>query len=214
MTLKARWQQHCCPSSECVYLGRAIQKYGRENFTVEQIDIAADRDELDKKEIYWIDFYNSTNHSIGYNIHTGGEHHVTSEETKKKISESMKGRIFSEEHRRKISEAKKGVKKSPEEVERMRQRMRGKYQGENNYWWGKNRSDETKRKISIARKGKYALGDSPNALKVENIETGEIFDCMKLACEKYKMNASSLTKVCRGKRPTCGGYHWRYFDGK
>lgn len=42
-----------------------------------------------------------------------GKHH--SEETKKKISEKLKGRVFTEEHKRKISEAQKG-KKIPEEL--------------------------------------------------------------------------------------------------
>ena len=49
--LIVRWRQHTAPSvTKCLALHRAIMKYGRENFTVEQIDVASNRDELNKKE--------------------------------------------------------------------------------------------------------------------------------------------------------------------
>lgn len=52
---------------------RAFEKYGKENFTKEVIDITGDYDELSKKEIYWISKYKSTDKKIGYNIAPGGE---------------------------------------------------------------------------------------------------------------------------------------------
>lgn len=52
---------------------RAFEKYGKENFIKEVIDITGDYDELSKKEIYWISKYKSTDKKIGYNIAPGGE---------------------------------------------------------------------------------------------------------------------------------------------
>ena len=73
--LTVRWKQHCNPANtNCIALHRAIQKYGKENFTVEQIDVACDIDELNEKEIYWIKFYDSVNSEKGYNLKVGGEH--------------------------------------------------------------------------------------------------------------------------------------------
>lgn len=55
------------------YIGRAISKHGSENFVVEQIDEASSLQELNQKEIYWIKFYNSTDHNKGYNLTPGGD---------------------------------------------------------------------------------------------------------------------------------------------
>ena len=49
-----------------------IKLYGSENFIVDVIDIASNQEELNYKESYWINFYNSINPNIGYNqINTG-----------------------------------------------------------------------------------------------------------------------------------------------
>lgn len=50
----------------------AMKHYGVENFTVEEIDTADDRDSLCEKEIFYIKAYNSQDDSIGYNVADGG----------------------------------------------------------------------------------------------------------------------------------------------
>lgn len=55
------------------YIDRAINKYGKENFICELIDNATSLQDLNKKEKYWISYYNSTNHNIGYNLTLGGD---------------------------------------------------------------------------------------------------------------------------------------------
>ena len=47
------------------HFARAIRKYGKDNFIIEQIDQAQTQDELNKKEQYWIKYYNSVQN--GYN---------------------------------------------------------------------------------------------------------------------------------------------------
>lgn len=79
---------------------RAIRKYGRENFKVEKIDEAENREELNNKEKFWIKEYKSTNDELGYNSTAGGEGGNTylkrtkeqMEETKRKISIANSGR--------------------------------------------------------------------------------------------------------------------------
>ena len=113
-TLERRWKEHCCPKGGCPLLKRAINKYGKENFTVEQIDIATNQDELNKKEIYWIEYYKSANEEYGYNLSVGGEIGVFNEATHKKMSEShtgknnyFYGKHHTEESKRKMSETSK-----------------------------------------------------------------------------------------------------------
>lgn len=47
------------------HFARAIRKYGSENFSIEIIDKAESQEELNQKEQYWIQYYNST--IDGYN---------------------------------------------------------------------------------------------------------------------------------------------------
>lgn len=54
------------------YFHNAINKYGFDNFIFTKIDEANTQEELDKKERFWIAFYNSTDKNIGYNLDTGG----------------------------------------------------------------------------------------------------------------------------------------------
>lgn len=74
-TIYDRFERHikeANPNSKS-YLGRAIAKYGSENFICEEIDRANSLKELNEKEIYWIKTLNSTNGNIGYNLTPGGD---------------------------------------------------------------------------------------------------------------------------------------------
>jgi group I intron endonuclease len=77
----------------------AIKKYGRDSFRKEIIEECS-KDVTCTRERHWIQFYNSTNDTVGYNISSGGDggdHYWSTLTDEQKI-----------EHNRKISEAKKG----------------------------------------------------------------------------------------------------------
>lgn len=67
-SLKDRFYQHIYKRSNCRYLKRAIDKYGKENFYIFEIDSASSLEELHSKEEYWINKYESYNSSMGYNL--------------------------------------------------------------------------------------------------------------------------------------------------
>lgn len=69
-TIKQRWNKHC-HSNGCRSLYNAILKYGKENFNIEIIETLP-IEELDEREIYWINYYKSNNKKFGYNILLGG----------------------------------------------------------------------------------------------------------------------------------------------
>lgn len=52
---------------------KAFNKYGKENFKKEILEHCQTKEELNDKEIYWIEKLNSTNSKVGYNIATGGQ---------------------------------------------------------------------------------------------------------------------------------------------
>lgn len=45
--------------------------------------------------------------------------------------------------------------------------------------------------------------------KVKCIETGEVFDNMKKAAEKYNITKVCISNCCKGKQKTAAGYKWR-----
>lgn len=56
-----------------VILGKAIKKYGRDNFSKEIIEECDTQDMLNVKEKYWINYYDAVNSINYYNIASGGD---------------------------------------------------------------------------------------------------------------------------------------------
>lgn len=141
-----------------------------------------------------------TNQTWGGDGTKGCKH---SEETKKKLSEALKGKTHSEEHKKKIGEAMKG-EKNP---------MYGRT-GENNPMYG--RTGEKHPMYGVHRYGEKA----PRTRKVRCIETGEIFNCIKFACEWCGIKCvSNIAKQIQGKQKSAGKHpitkeklHWEYVD--
>lgn len=70
-----RWNAHRSELTRGVhyndYLQRSWNKYGSDNFEFSVIEECKE-DELDNREIYWIDFYKSCEENFGYNSQIGG----------------------------------------------------------------------------------------------------------------------------------------------
>ena len=97
--------------------GTIISKiYKKRPYTLKEVYLKTcyTQEELDEWEQYYIKFYD-TLYPNGYNLTEGGGGCVACEETRKKMSESMKGRPspnkgkqMSEEQKKKLSESHKG----------------------------------------------------------------------------------------------------------
>jgi len=72
-------------NSKCrMYLHKAMSKYGFDKFSFEIIEVTSSREELNQKEIYWINYFDSTNSLLGYNLTKGGNTNYPSKETTKR----------------------------------------------------------------------------------------------------------------------------------
>lgn len=120
----------------CIRFYNAIQLYGWDNFTHEILATGLSKEEADTMEIQLIAEYKTQNSLFGYNIAAGGASAMT-EETKRKISESHKGKRHTEESKKKMSKSKKG-----------------RYIGKDNPFYGKHHTEESKKKMSEAAKNK------------------------------------------------------------
>lgn len=110
-------------------LWAAIRKYGWKNFSVEMIDQADTQEQLDRKEIFWIEQFRSTHEC--YNIAKGGA--------------GVSGVVYTEEVRKRMSDSHKKWAALPENRAKMAESQRGRVL-----------SEETRNKISIANRGKHS----------------------------------------------------------
>ncbi len=123
----------------------AIRKYGKDNFKKEILCECLTLDELNEKEIYWINYYNSTDLSIGYNIERGGASFD--------IVKHNRIYVFTNEHRQNISLGNKNKPKSKKHCENI-SKNHSDVSGINNPMYGKEHSEKTKSIISNKQKGK------------------------------------------------------------
>ncbi|MCK9575506.1 MAG: hypothetical protein WC979_02055 [Candidatus Pacearchaeota archaeon] len=93
----------------------ALRKYGKHNFVKDIIDTALSFDELNEKEKYWIKFFDSTNHTVGYNRSYGGDGYSgITDETREKLRLKRLGTHLKESTKDKIRDKLKNVKKTDE----------------------------------------------------------------------------------------------------
>ncbi len=151
-----RWngyKNYDCKAQPKLY--KALKRYKYDTFEkriIEWCDRDIPQEMMDKKEAIWIKHLNSIEH--GYNLQTGGfggKHsdetiakmrlRRASPETRRKMSETQKRRVFSAEHRQKLSIAGK----SPRNVEHLRKLTKSQI--------GKVLSEDTLQKIRDRRRG-------------------------------------------------------------
>lgn len=186
-TLEERFKEHKRKNG---VISRAIKKYGAENFTYELIDTAESMDELNKKEIEHIQRLGTTE-PFGYNLCYGGNNTM--------------GYNHREESKKKMSLVKK---------------KKGSHVGERNHFYGKKHTEETRAKMKEAWRTKRVmteewrqkLKDNHPTRKVINLTTGEEFESIKEAAEKYGLKETHISRVCRGGRKTTGGFRWAYAE--
>lgn len=209
----------------------AIKKYGWDSFDHEIIASGLCKEEAEKIEADLIAFYDSANREHGYNIALGGNANAPTDETKKKISESLRDAWVDSETRKRMTEHMRGVKRSAESRENISKAQKKRFQDSeqrrlvSERQKGKKRSEEARRKTSESLLRYYADAENRRKLqetraRVRNratpvvcIDTGEIFDSVIDAAKKYTTAHQNIIKVCRGQRAHAGGRAWRYAEG-
>lgn len=231
--LSERWSSHCHHKNNTA-IHNAITKYGKENFSICVIDNANTRDELDQKEMFWINFYNSLSPN-GYNFTKGGIHYEITEETRKKHAQycgkkhHMWGKHLSEEAKRKLSVAFSGKNNpfygkhlSEETKEKLRQANLGRKitdeqrklccirnAGENNPFFGKHHSEETKQKIREIRQRSAGIKNPCNKA-VKCIETGKIYPSIRIAANETGIGETMISRAVNGVIPHAKRTHWAF----
>ncbi|MEQ1706122.1 MAG: NUMOD3 domain-containing DNA-binding protein, partial [Rickettsiales bacterium] len=131
----------------CRLFYRAVKKYGWDNFTHEILENGLTLSEANTFERLHIEQY-KTLAPNGYNLMTGGDVSTHCEETRAKLSEANKGKVYSQETIAKMKESGRRKVITPEHRMKLNQSL-----------WGRVHSNETRGKISNANKGKR-LGEN------------------------------------------------------
>lgn len=138
-SLERRWSEHQTDarSGSSSYLHRAIRKYGAENFVISPLMSTLGSDEeLKKWEVELISLFRANDPNHGYNLTKGGE--------------GMSGFVVPDETRRKISE----TLRTKYETTELRQRLSKAHMGLHGVGMtGKTHSEDSRRKMSASRQG-------------------------------------------------------------
>lgn len=206
--VEQRWRRHQKNlnngNHQNIHLQNAWNKYGSEFFTfyiLQECDIS----ELDDLEVYYISLFNSIDRKNGYNLESGGSlNKYVSEETRKKMSDSAKGKTLSDETKRKISKSlmgHTGAGFSQDGIKRLSEFNKGKVMSDevrskiSATLTGIVRSDDTKQKISDNHANKHP---------VYCPQLDESFDSIIDAERKYGVLHQNINKCIKGERKSAG----------
>jgi group I intron endonuclease len=198
-------------------LHNSIKKYGWENHTFEVIEECS-VEYLDEKEIYWKKYHlnlvqNVFSNVLFCNIYDNGGGPL-SEDTKHKMRLARIGHKDSEETRKKKSNSFKGRKGSDEQKRAVSD------------WWANNPERSLEYCIELGRKKSLNPKPSPSQLRKNPhlthsnnrpITQADIngliinsFISMAEASRKTGVRGDSISSCCRGIQKTAGGFIWAY----
>jgi group I intron endonuclease len=187
-------------------LYNSLQKYGYENHMFETIEECSE-DLLNKKEIYWINYFDSVNK--GLNLKYGGLGGKHSEETKQNISKSLMGKKQSKETIEKRSQKLKGQKRSDYTKQLMSESAKGKI-----ITWGDKISEA--KKNSTYRHPKEIM-DKIAQIHSKPIEqfdlNGTLINIFPSAMEAMRQTGvknDNINQNLKGKSKSAGGFIWKY----
>jgi group I intron endonuclease len=222
-SIKKRWWEHKDDMSKSeLPLYRAMRKYGVDNFTIEEIDGANSKSELNYKEVHYMYKFNSLDKNSGYNLRMGGSNGGHSQETRDKISKIIrqmdvdgtrnipkgsdsflyknthrKGVKLSQETRDKISKVQMGKKAKKSTKQKMSKTHKKRMENPEL----RKRISQTLRKTSTLKKP---------IVRSDGVEFESISECAR----QMGTTSPDLWATLNGKRKTHKGYSFKYLDKK
>lgn len=131
-----------------------------------------------------------------------------------KIAKASKDRWQDPEYRARIAESRHQPD-STFQSEEFKHKISLLVQGTNNPNYGHHWTEEMKEKASkrVSESGQYVGSKNPKAKPIMCVETGEVFDCIKYAQEKYRVKyGASFTVALKHPTRTAAGLHWQYIS--
>lgn len=205
--IEVRFKEHLTKDKN-IKLSDAFDKYGRQNFWVEQLEFLEDNNKLSEREIFWIQYYNS--YTNGYNMTPGGESNAAAIEAWKKPVEKRDKNTFEliqsfpsmieaamSIDKERATEIRKNIGKCCYKEMHEAYGYRWNYVGDT--FDMVKRGEKKKKSIVMCEQ------DSHKPIKK--------FDSAKEASRFLnKINGGHITACCKGKAKSAYGYFWKYTE--
>ena len=177
----------------------AIQKYGEENFQITILEIMTEEEYKqysNKRERFWIEYYNTYNNPNHYNLTPGGDggyNKVLTQEEKDKISKGLK----------KYYQTPEGQQQAKKHSQFMKEHPVTKHIKHTEEW--KKEHSERMKGEKNPNYGKHSRGR-----RCKCIETQKVYESTRQAAKELNIAHTGIAAACRGAQKTAGGYHWEY----
>ena len=184
---------------ESPYFYNAIKKYGWDKIRHKILIHGLTKEQAIRWEIKLISYYNTTNRKYGYNLTTGGDSPNFTISSRLKMSKNsnkfgVNNPFYGQKH-----------------TEDTKQKIKSKLKKENSY-----KPKTKKPKLSLAKMGNKnpmygKLGiDNFKSIDIYCIELNKIFHGIHEASRQLQISASKICAVCKGRRLSTHGLHFRY----
>ena len=185
---------------------KVLKKRPKELIKEEYIKTCYSEEEMNSDEQYYIEFFD-TLYPNGYNLTKGGDGGILCEETRRKLSNSHKGKIppnkgkpHSDETKKKISEALKEKFLNDEDY---RKKISETKKGRPAYNKGKPMSEEQKKKLKNGKCSKKVLQFTLDGEFVREWPSTH-------ECGRNGFDRGFISACCNGKHKSAYGFKWCY----
>jgi predicted GIY-YIG superfamily endonuclease len=224
-----RWNCHkrelCKNKHHNKYLQFAWNKNGKDVFEFKLLEIVLVKEDLIKREQYWMDIYDSYNSEKGYNINpTAGSQlgrKFTEEQRKKSIESSpFKKAIIQLDEKGNIIDKFPSINRASKKNNISRTAIMHALKTKtffNGYTWvfkeedfvPKVTSNTPNRNTTLSKK---KPSRSKKIARIDSFGNVKVFNSLKEASESLNACASSISRCCKGISLDYKNYIWRYFE--
>lgn len=209
-------------------LYEAIRKYGKENFDFKVLyQEECEEEHIRELEREYILRFNTLSPN-GYNQTDNTEHPINAIESYKKMSETKRNnakRVAQIDNNNNIIKIFRSVVDCAEETHEDEKKIGSCCRGERKSTGGKFFAwlDENNQLIIPEYKRDFYKGEIGTTqiqsssrkvakIDIDTLQIIETYDTIALASRENNCDASGISKVCTGKRKSCGGFKWEYID--
>lgn len=189
---------------------KALKKYGRANFKKTILEHCSSIKEMEKRETWWINYFNALNRKDFYNLEDNRKNGVNplANKTPEELKE-ISNKIKSKERNAKIgiANSKPKPKGFGEKVSKIHQ--------------GRKRSEESKIKQGKALKGRISPNKGNTWNEEQRKQLGKpilqydikgnlIKEWYSTTIAQKELSIKGINNNLKGRTKTCGGFTWKY----